>query len=138
MKTKEKTDGEKRYAAWVGFDWADEEHMWVLQGADTGERQNRAGAHRKWRQEAKAISPVCHPGFARLLQYDGSPMKYELELELTDDDLFELKSALELSRYLAQQYGNDDRRERCQELQKKLDASERKFRKNGNNGRASG
>jgi hypothetical protein len=65
----------------------------------------------------------------------GALMKYDLELELTDDDLFELKSALELSRYLAQQYGNDDRRERCQELQKKLDASERKFRKNGHNGK---
>ena len=65
-------------------------------------------------------------------------MKYDLELELTDDDLFELKSALELSRYLAQQYGNDDRRERCQQLQKTLDASERKFRKNGHNGKFSG
>jgi len=65
-------------------------------------------------------------------------MKYQLEFELTDDDLFELKSALELSRYLAQQYGNDDRRERCQELQKTLDASERKFRKNGHNGKFSG
>jgi hypothetical protein len=69
---------------------------------------------------------------------DRSPMRYDLELELTDDELFELKSALELSRYLAQQYGNDDRRERCQDLQKKLDASERKFRKDGHTDRASG
>jgi hypothetical protein len=56
-------------------------------------------------------------------------MNRTLQLELNDDELFELKSALELSRYLAQQYGNDDRRDRCQELQKKLDESERVLRK---------
>jgi len=88
--------------------------------------------HKKGTRRHGPLS-VCRPGFAALLKWKWNPMKYDLELELTDDDLFELKSALELSRYLAQQYGNDDRRERCQELQKKLDASERKFRKDGHN-----
>src|SRR5437764_9902168 len=40
MKTEKKTGGEERYAAWVGFDWADQEHIWVLQWADTGERES--------------------------------------------------------------------------------------------------
>ena len=27
------------YAAWVGFDWGDREHAWVIQWADTGQRE---------------------------------------------------------------------------------------------------
>ncbi len=27
------------YAAWVGFDWGDQEHVWSLQWTDTGERE---------------------------------------------------------------------------------------------------
>ena len=29
----------KSYAAWVGFDWGDREHAWVIQWADTGQRE---------------------------------------------------------------------------------------------------
>ena len=39
MKREGTTDSDERYAAWVGFDWGDEEHVWVLQWADTGERE---------------------------------------------------------------------------------------------------
>ena len=30
---------DKSYAAWVGFDWGDREHAWVIQWADTGQRE---------------------------------------------------------------------------------------------------
>jgi transposase len=39
MKQKDNADHEERYAAWVGFDWGDQEHVWALQWADTGERE---------------------------------------------------------------------------------------------------
>ncbi|MGI9070815.1 MAG: hypothetical protein ACR2JB_05665 [Bryobacteraceae bacterium] len=28
MKKKDNADGDERYAAWVGFDWGDQEHVW--------------------------------------------------------------------------------------------------------------
>jgi len=39
MKQKDNTDRDERYAAWVGFDWGDQEHVWALQWTDTGERE---------------------------------------------------------------------------------------------------
>jgi hypothetical protein len=39
MRIGEKTKGDGSYAALVGFDWADQEHVWVLQWSDTGERE---------------------------------------------------------------------------------------------------
>src|SRR6516165_5443242 len=32
-------DPEEGYAAWVGFDWGDREHAWVIQWAETGQRE---------------------------------------------------------------------------------------------------
>jgi transposase len=39
MKIKWSDDQDQRYAAWVGFDWGDQEHVWALQWTDTGERE---------------------------------------------------------------------------------------------------
>jgi transposase len=39
MKKKDNADRDERYAAWVGFDWGDQEHLWALQWTDTGERE---------------------------------------------------------------------------------------------------
>jgi hypothetical protein len=39
MKEKDNADRDERYAAWVGFDWGDQEHVWALQWSDTGERE---------------------------------------------------------------------------------------------------
>src|SRR3954453_10917037 len=39
MKQKDNADRDQRYAAWVGFDWGDQEHVWALQWTDTGERE---------------------------------------------------------------------------------------------------
>jgi transposase len=39
MKRKDNEDCGQRYAAWVGFDWGDQEHVWALQWTDTGERE---------------------------------------------------------------------------------------------------
>jgi Transposase len=39
MKPKNNADRDERYAAWVGFDWGDQEHVWALQWTDTGERE---------------------------------------------------------------------------------------------------
>ena len=39
MKQKNNVDRDERYAAWVGFDWGDQEHVWALQWTDTGERE---------------------------------------------------------------------------------------------------
>ncbi len=39
MKEKDNLDRDERYAAWVGFDGGDQEHLWVLQWTDTGERE---------------------------------------------------------------------------------------------------
>jgi hypothetical protein len=39
MKQKDNADHDERYAAWVGFDWGDQEHVWALQWTDTGERE---------------------------------------------------------------------------------------------------
>src|SRR5947209_19656425 len=39
MKQKDNADRDERYAAWVGFDWGDQEHVWALQWTDTGERE---------------------------------------------------------------------------------------------------
>jgi transposase len=39
MNKKESVDLDGQYAAWVGFDWGDQEHVWALQWADTGKRE---------------------------------------------------------------------------------------------------
>ena len=39
MKQGDNADRDERYAAWVGFDWGDQEHVWSLQWTDTGERE---------------------------------------------------------------------------------------------------
>ena len=39
MKQKDNADRDEAYAAWVGFDWGDQEHVWALQWTDTGERE---------------------------------------------------------------------------------------------------
>jgi len=39
MKQKDNADRDERYAAWVGFDWGDQEHVWALQWTDTGEQE---------------------------------------------------------------------------------------------------
>jgi transposase len=39
MKPKGNDDRDQCYAAWVGFDWGDQEHVWALQWTDTGERE---------------------------------------------------------------------------------------------------
>jgi hypothetical protein len=39
MKRKDNEDCGQHYAAWVGFDWGDQEHAWALQWTDTGERE---------------------------------------------------------------------------------------------------
>jgi hypothetical protein len=39
MKKERQARRDERYAAWVGFDWGDQEHIWVLQWTDTGERE---------------------------------------------------------------------------------------------------
>jgi hypothetical protein len=39
MKKERQAGRDECYAAWVGFDWGDQEHIWVLQWADTGERE---------------------------------------------------------------------------------------------------
>jgi hypothetical protein len=39
MKQKDNADRDERYAAWVGFDWGDQEHVWALPWTDTGERE---------------------------------------------------------------------------------------------------
>jgi hypothetical protein len=39
MKKKDNACRDERYAAWVGFDWGDQEHVWTLQWTDTGERE---------------------------------------------------------------------------------------------------
>jgi hypothetical protein len=39
MRPKGNDDRDQCYAAWVGFDWGDQEHVWVLQWADTGQRE---------------------------------------------------------------------------------------------------
>jgi transposase len=39
MKKERQAGRDERYAAWVGFDWGDQEHIWVLQWTDTGERE---------------------------------------------------------------------------------------------------
>lgn len=56
-------------------------------------------------------------------------MNHTVTLDLTEDEYYELKSALETNRRLAEHFDNDERRFRSQEIQKKLDASERSFRK---------
>jgi RNA binding exosome subunit len=56
-------------------------------------------------------------------------MNHTVTLDLTEDEYYELKSALEMNRRLAEHFDNDERRFRSQEIQKKLDASERLFRK---------
>jgi hypothetical protein len=56
-------------------------------------------------------------------------MNHTVTLDLTEDEYYELKSALETNRRLAEHFDNDERRFRSQEIQKKLDASERLFRK---------
>jgi hypothetical protein len=56
-------------------------------------------------------------------------MHHTVTLDLTEDEYYELKSALEMNRRLAEHFDNDERRFRSQEIQKKLDASERLFRK---------
>jgi RNA binding exosome subunit len=56
-------------------------------------------------------------------------MHHTVTLELTEEEYYELKSALEMNRRLAEHFDNDERRFRSQEIQKKLDASERLFRK---------
>jgi RNA binding exosome subunit len=55
-------------------------------------------------------------------------MHHTVTLELTEEEYYELKSALEMNRRLAEHFDNDERRFRSQEIQKKLDASERLFR----------
>src|SRR6201982_3018464 len=39
MKPKGNDDRDQCYAAWVGCDWGDQEHVWALQWTDTGERE---------------------------------------------------------------------------------------------------
>jgi hypothetical protein len=39
MKKKDNAVRDEHYAAWVGFDWGDQEHVWALQWTDTGERE---------------------------------------------------------------------------------------------------
>jgi hypothetical protein len=39
MKKKDNAERDEHYAAWVGFDWGDQEHVWALQWTDTGERE---------------------------------------------------------------------------------------------------
>lgn len=39
MRLKGNDDRDQCYAAWVGFDWGDQEHVWALQWTDTGERE---------------------------------------------------------------------------------------------------
>ncbi len=56
-------------------------------------------------------------------------MNYTVTLDLTEDEYYELKSAVEMNRRLAQHFDNDERRFRSEEIQKKLDASERLSRK---------
>ena len=56
-------------------------------------------------------------------------MNHTVTLDLTEDEYYELKSALEMNRRLAEHFDNDERRFCSQEIQKKLDASERSFRK---------
>jgi RNA binding exosome subunit len=56
-------------------------------------------------------------------------MNHTVTLDLTEDEYYELKSALEMNRRLAEHFDNDERRFRSEEIQKKLDASERWFRK---------
>lgn len=56
-------------------------------------------------------------------------MNHTVTLDLTEDEYYELKSALEMNRRLAEHFDNDEKRFRSQEIQKKLDASERSFRK---------
>lgn len=58
-------------------------------------------------------------------------MNHTVTLDLTEDEYYELKSALEMNRRLAEHFDNDERRFRSQEIQKKLDASERLLRKVG-------
>jgi len=41
MKQKDNADRDERYAAWVGFNWGDQEHVWALQWTDTGERESK-------------------------------------------------------------------------------------------------
>jgi hypothetical protein len=62
-------------------------------------------------------------------------MNHTVTLDLTEDEYYELKSALEMNRRLAEHFDNDERRSRSQEIQKKLDASERSFRKLGQEAR---
>ena len=62
-------------------------------------------------------------------------MNHTVNLDLTEDEYYELKSALEMNRRLAEHFDNDERRFRSQEIQKKLDASERSFRKVDQEGR---
>jgi len=56
-------------------------------------------------------------------------MNHTVTLDLTEDEYYELKAALEMNRRLAERFDNDERRFRSEEIQKKLDASERLFRK---------
>jgi transposase len=39
MKKKHNPACDEHYAAWVGFDWGDQEHLWALPWTDTGERE---------------------------------------------------------------------------------------------------
>jgi hypothetical protein len=49
MKKERQAGRDECYAAWVGFDWGDQEHIWVLQWADTGERGEGAWSRRQKR-----------------------------------------------------------------------------------------
>jgi hypothetical protein len=48
MKQKDNADRDDRYAAWVGFDWGDQEHVWALQWTDSGSEGAWSKRQKHW------------------------------------------------------------------------------------------
>jgi len=64
-------DSEPVFAAWVGIDWADQEHVWILEVADTGQRQGGKLPHTPEAIEAWAAALAA--------RFDGRPVAVGLE-----------------------------------------------------------
>ena len=56
MKQKDNHDRDERYAAWVGFDWGDQEHVWALEWTDTGKGSEDAWSKRQKHWTSGSVS----------------------------------------------------------------------------------